>query len=158
MKIIDNFLPKKVFKQISQIVKFDLPYYYKTDNAYKVANDLYHFLHLFYYDNEVRITFFYPVIKPLLEKIKPFTLIRAKANCYPSTEKIFKHGVHIDHEHPHHGMIFYINTNNGFTILEDGTEVASVANRALIFDSGKNHQSTTCTDQDVRMNININWI
>jgi hypothetical protein len=46
----------------------------------------------------------------------------------------------------------WLNINNKKILIK------CVENRALIFDSGKNHQSTTCTDQDVRMNININWI
>ena len=59
---------------------------------------------------------------------------------------------------PHKGFLFYVNTNNGFTILEDGTKVESIANRALFFDSSKSHKSTTCTDEDIRVNININYV
>ena len=59
---------------------------------------------------------------------------------------------------PHQGLIFHINNNNGYTILEDGTKIESIANRAVFLDTSKPHQSTTCTDQDIRLNININYV
>ena len=83
--------------------------------------------------------------------------MRAKANMYLKTNKVIKHGLHVDRPFKHKGCIFYINTHNGFTVLEDGTEIKSVANRALFFDSSKKHSSTSCTDQNIRVNININY-
>ena len=44
------------------------------------------------------------------------------------------------------------------TVLEDGTECESVANRLLLFDATKPHHSTTCTDQKRRVNINVNYM
>ena len=40
---------------------------------------------------------------------------------------------------------------------EDGTKIESVANRVLLFDSSRPHSSTRCTDQKVRVNINLNY-
>ena len=57
----------------------------------------------------------------------------------------------------HKGAILYINDNNGKTILEDGTEIESKANRLLLFDASKPHNSTSCTDAKSRINININY-
>ena len=85
-------------------------------------------------------------------------MIRSKCNLYTKTEKLFEHKLHTDMPFPHKGFLFYVNTNNGFTILEDGTKVESIANRALFFDSSKSHKSTTCTDEDIRVNININYV
>ena len=59
---------------------------------------------------------------------------------------------------PHKGAIFYINTNNGFTVLEDGTEIASVSNRLLLFNPSEPHHSTSCTDVKRRVNINFNYL
>ena len=61
-------------------------------------------------------------------------------------------------EYRHKSAILYINTNNGLTVLEDGTECESVANRLLLFDASKPHHSTTCTDQKRRVNINMNYM
>ena len=157
-KVVDNFLPLKVFKEIQDIVTFKLPYYYKLGTATPNSNDLYHFVHYFYQDNSVCSNFFKEVIIPIMSNFTYYSLIRAKANCYPSTETQFTHALHTDLPVPHQGLIFHINNNNGYTILEDGTKIESIANRAVFLDTSKPHQSTTCTDQDIRLNININYV
>ena len=53
--------------------------------------------------------------------------------------------------------IFYINTNNGYTIFEDGTKVESVANRLLTFPTNMKHTGTSCTDEKTRIVINFNY-
>jgi len=50
-------------------------------------------------------------------------MIRVKANLYPKDEKFIEHDWHIDYNFNHNGAIFYVNTNNGYTILEDGTKI-----------------------------------
>ena len=158
MEIVDNFLSKNTFKKIKDMVMNELPYYYKKDNAYVGANDLYHFVHYLYDDNQISSGYFNAIARPILSKMNVFSLKRIKINCYPSTNKIYKHAFHVDWKQPHDGMLFYINTNDGLTIFKDGTEVKSIANRALFFDSSKEHRSTTCTNQNIRVNINFNYI
>ena len=53
--------------------------------------------------------------------------------------------------------IFYINTNNGGTQFSDGTRVKSVANRLVKFDCSQEHASVSCTDEDRRVLINVNY-
>ena len=53
--------------------------------------------------------------------------------------------------------IFYVNTNNGYTIFEDGTKVESVANRMITFPANLKHTGTSCTDQQVRIVINFDY-
>lgn len=85
------------------------------------------------------------------------SLIRIKANLYPSTENIEYHDKHIDYDFEHRGAIFYLKTNNGYTIVEDDIKVESIANRILLFDPSKPHNSTTCTDDKCRVNVNFNY-
>ena len=87
----------------------------------------------------------------------PKTLIRIKGNLYMKTTKIFNHNPHRDYPFKHNGAIFYINSNDGKTVLENGEEIDSVANRLLLFDSSKPHNSTSCTNAKCRINININY-
>jgi hypothetical protein len=55
--------------------------------------------------------------------------------------------------------IFYLNTNDGYTIFEkDGEKIDSLENRMLIFDSSERHSGTNCTDQKYRAVINFNFI
>ena len=54
-------------------------------------------------------------------------------------------------------MLYSINTNNGFTLFENGDKVLSKENRAIIFDGKIKHKSVSQTDKKVRINININY-
>jgi hypothetical protein len=55
--------------------------------------------------------------------------------------------------------VLYINSNNGFTIFEkDGEKINSVANRMVIFSADDRHSGTTCTDQQFRVVLNLNFI
>ena len=54
-------------------------------------------------------------------------------------------------------LIFYLNTNNGYTKFEDGTVVKSIANRLLTFPTLCKHTSSSCTDVEARVNINFNY-
>jgi len=59
-------------------------------------------------------------------------------------------------EFPHRGAIFYLNTNNGLTVVNN-QEVESIENRLLLFDPTVPHHSTTCTDDKCRVNVNFNF-
>ena len=69
-------------------------------------------------------------------------------------DKLIKH---IDFDFSHKGAILYINSCNGYTKLEDGTKIDSVANRILFFDPSTPHCSTTTSDTTARFNINFNY-
>ena len=84
------------------------------------------------------------------------SLIRIKANLYTRTNTIEHHADHTDLPFEHKTALFYLNNNNGLTVLEDGTKVESVENRLLLFDGSKKHHSTSSTDS-VRININFNY-
>tara|TARA_B100000780_G_scaffold262424_1_gene215550 strand:+ start:400 stop:888 length:489 start_codon:yes stop_codon:yes gene_type:complete len=85
------------------------------------------------------------------------SLIRIKLNLYPSSQTLLEHAVHQDYNFNHKGAIIYINDNDGFTRLEDGTCIESKANRVLFFDASQPHSSTNCTNAKARFNINVNY-
>ena len=81
-----------------------------------------------------------------------------KLNFIPRTEKIIRHGFHIDTEEYSKTSILYFNTNDGYTEFEKtGERVQSVANRIVTFDSSEKHLGTTCTNDYARLVLNINW-
>ena len=84
-------------------------------------------------------------------------LIRAKANLYSNQSKIIEHDIHTDYPFKHKGVLFSLNTCNGFTEFEDKTKIQSVENRAIFFDPSLPHHSSTCTDAPTRVNINFNY-
>jgi hypothetical protein len=158
-KIIDNFLDQENFLNIKNtIISSGIFPWYITENVSGTERDTdYYFTHIIYKDHSINSDY-YTTIKPIIDKLNVFALRRIKVNFYPSTKEIVKHPYHKDHSTPNTGSIYYINTNNGKTILDDGTEVESIENRLLIFEADVKHRSTTCTDHPIgRFNINFNY-
>ena len=53
-------------------------------------------------------------------------------------------------------VIYYVNSNNGYTEFETGKKVESVANRAVIFSNTLKHRGVSQTDTHYRAVINLN--
>jgi len=164
MKIVDNFLPKEEFKKLKDTIMSDsFPYYFSnfvSDSSENKDVNMFYFLHTVYTKGKPTSDCFPLMCEHILPKLNIFSLLRIKINCYPKTEKIIIHGKHKDFSGFNgsiKAVLFSLNTCNGSTILEDGKEIKSVANRALFFDCMKPHSSTSCTDKEARFNININY-
>lgn len=157
-EIIDNFLPRDVFGNLkNDIMGSNFSWFYNPQVATLDKKDPYfYFTHTFFTDYRVNSHSFY-LIEPILEKIKPEALIRARANLYTNLFHDAKNENHYDFNYTHKGMILYVNTNNGKTIIDDEYVIDSVENRALIFDPSVQHCSTHPTDSKVRVNISINY-
>ena len=156
-KIIDNFLTKEIFSNIKNLLmSSDFVWHYNANVSQNNRNDGFYFTHTVFKDNLVYSNKF-NLFVPILKKLKIKSLIRIKINLYTKTDEIIEHGQHVDYEFKHKGFIFYINTNNGFTRLTDGTKVESIENRGLFFNSNKKHNSSTCNDENRRVNINFNY-
>jgi len=156
-EIIDNFLPEEEFNIIKTTLMGDnFPWFYSSAVAYKEDIKSFYFAHVFIRQSQINSSYF-EILNPIIIKLKVNAIIRIKANLYPSTETLIEHEKHKDYDFEHKAAIFYVNTNNGFTILEDGIKIESVENRVLIFDPQKIHNSTNCTDEKTRVNINFNY-
>jgi hypothetical protein len=156
-EVIDNFLPEQELKSIQDVILgADFPWFFVNAiaNLGEVVEN-YYFTHIFY--RRTINSDHYNILNPILERLNVKALIRAKANLFPNINKYIVDNKHVDHTFEHKGAMFYLNTNNGGTILEDGTKIDSVENRILIFDSSKPHSSTNCTDAKRRVNINFNY-
>jgi hypothetical protein len=158
-QVIDNFLDDIDFKELQDSVLYqkNFPWYLSRGVSDIDTDDGYYFTHMFY-DNYTINSNHFELIVPIIEKINPKSLIRIKGNFYPRTERIIHHDKHIDDNYFHNGCIFYLNTNNGKTILENNIQIDSIENRLLVFDPSIPHNSTTCTNDHVgRFNINFNY-
>lgn len=155
---IDNFLDESYFFEIRDTIlnNVNFPWYFIKGVANPDDKDFY-FFHLVYAEMGINSDFYY-LLEPLLNKLNIEKLIRIKINFYPKTENILRHGNHIDYDYPHKGCIFYLNTNNGKTILNNDVEIESIENRILFFNPNQPHCSTTCSDFLYRTNININYL
>ena len=179
-KVIDNFLPSDVFDKIHELLLFPtliknkpVPTWTYSPNVMGVKaikekeqekkwgifastdQKLFYMVHIAY--DRTIASHFYDEIMPYCKSLDIKALIRIKINMFPNTEILKEHGMHIDYKFPHKGALFSVNTCDGYTKLEDGTKIDSVANRMLLFEAGKPHSSTTCTNQPVRVTINFNY-
>jgi|TARA_B100001093_G_C26521043_1_gene881791 hypothetical protein len=159
---IDNFFDDMYFKNLQDIImnqdqakQFDWHFVSHLNNKQTESDNSSYFARTIY--DQEPMHDIYDMFKPLYQLFSIRSLIRIKANCYPATENLITHAKHIDYPDTHKGAIIYINTNNGYTILEDGTKIKSIANRVLFFDASKPHSSTNCTNTKARFNINVNY-
>lgn len=111
------------------------------------------------------------LVTPILDKFTILGMNRIKANlqiCRPNHVVSDYHydSAYFDQEKQMYvpdpeitTMIYYINTNNGYTEFEDGTKVASVENRLLLFPNANpkgRHRGISQTDAHYRSVINFN--
>tara|TARA_Y100001972_G_scaffold108576_1_gene138709 strand:+ start:66 stop:572 length:507 start_codon:yes stop_codon:yes gene_type:complete len=163
MKIIDDFLWKDDHKFFVDLFENkDFPWFIcKKVAAQEVPEEYerqWYMTHMFY-DNTICSDYYGSIEEKILRhKDFPtvFAMLRIKGNMYPGAEKLSEHAPHSDTNFTHMGAIYYINTNNGYTLIE-GQKVESIANRMVIFDPSIPHNSTDCTDEPYRMNINFNF-
>ncbi len=160
----DGFLDFELFREIQNSLiheplwKFEDGIDYEDDGVGK-----FQFVHVFILSGHP-FSPFYNVIAPALEKIDPLTFLSVKANMLPRTDEIRENRFHIDLSFMDHGRmsewrtgILYLNTNNGYTLFEDGTKIESVANRFISFPSAMSHKGTTCSDENKRIILNFNY-
>ena len=170
--VIDNFLEKQTFQEMKNHM-FGLNFNWFYNNSIDFADDLnkFQFTHTFYRENVGVNSEDYSILSSIIAKLNIKNTIRIKANLLTKTFDIVKNKLHVDvynqlmkhinENEPflnYKTAIFYMNTNNGYTEFEDGSIVESVENRMVIFPSEISHRGTSCTDENVRVVINFNYI
>lgn len=169
--VLDNFLEEDKFLKIKEILLSDnFPYYFNVKKYNNISDDLenYQFTHILYREYAVQSEYFFH-FKHLIEKINPVSILDMKINLTTYSGKKYQGDLHTDV--PGHALIYkkdsdivcntlvyYINTNNGYTLFEDGTKIDSVENRLIIFKSNLMHTAVHASDQKVRCLINMNMI
>jgi len=172
VEVIDNFLSEEDFIEVEKLLMganfawhFNNLVVYGDDEESVPKEDNFQFTHAFYTPDieagyEAVNSQHFPVLFPILKKLPIKALWRVKSNMMPKQDKHIVHEYHKDvpsKDFKSTTAIFYVNTNNGYTIFKDGTKVDSVANRLVSFDSQKLHSGSTCTDTKSRVVININY-
>ncbi len=122
--------------------------------------------HAIYDDNRPLSSAFDEVYARLVSKIADLeltdfaVLTRIKANFYPHTAKLNEHKPHTDATHARRwrGAVYCLNTCDGYTGFMDGTKIDTVENRLILFDSLEPHFSTSTTNAQARININVNYV
>tara|TARA_R100001086_G_C11711559_1_gene224284 strand:- start:122 stop:631 length:510 start_codon:yes stop_codon:yes gene_type:complete len=164
IKIIDNFLDKEVFKKLQSFLLGDnCPWFY---NESKASGGYQHqFTHTFL-GNKLNPSWSNSTnhIAALLNKINPRVWIRIKSNLTSINSKAGVGGWHYDKLTD--GVpwsdtttsIFYINTNNGYTMFESGKKIPSLENRIVTFPNDLKHTGVSQTATKIRVTINLNYL
>ena len=163
-EVIDNLLEKEEFEFIKNLAMSpDIAWYWNKDintaPGYDNNDNTSYFVHnLFNLNLDYVYSTHYKHFNLFWKKLDIKSLIRVKLNLYMRTDKLEEHNPHVDLPFEHKGCVFSFNTCDGYTKLEDGTKIQSVENRALLFNPGKLHSSTSTTNAKARINININYL
>ena len=157
MRIVDSFLPQDFFDDmVNRVSSESFPWFYMNYVADKSDSSDSYLIHTLYSSFKPNSEMF-NAIGPILDLIKPKALLRCRVISYIRRDVLIEHARHVDFDFPHNTCILYLNTNNGFTRLEDGEQVMSVANRALFSDGGAMHNSSNCTDAKRRLVLTFNY-
>ena len=158
MKIVDNFLPQDYFEYLQKMMlDHNFPWLYNAEVANRgEVNDHFYFTHNLF-DNYKPTSSIFEEFIPFFKQLEMNALIRARGLLYTNQGRQIAHEKHTDYNFPHKTVVFYMNTNNGYTEFEDGTKVESVENRIVFFDGSRPHNSSTCTDQKIRVVMSINY-
>lgn len=154
--IKDNFLSEEHFLNIKNLfLSANFPWYYtEPDTAYR--DGINQFCHVFFYQETLRSEFF-PILNPILSQFTIHNLFRVKANLNPKTRQLEKGTLHTDTNVDCNTMLYYVNTNDGYTFFENGDIIESIENRLVIFPSHFRHAGTSCTNENARCVINFNF-
>jgi hypothetical protein len=158
-KIIDNFLKEDEFKNLQKIIMSQhFPWFFQKQQTELQPSDDYFFSHLFYKNNKINSNY-YEIIFPVLEKLNCKALSEVRANLTPNKNKHDMSNWHTDRVYQCYTSVFYINSNNGYTLLSeiDKIKIESIENRILIFDSTIKHAAVSQTDTANRVVINFNY-
>ena len=161
-KVVDNFLEQQDFIALKNaLMSFQFPWYY-NDSVSTLENEpFYYFTHLFYCNYRITSDFF-ELIEPIIQKINPKAIIRIKANLNTKLFTKAENAFHLDYGYPNSGAIFYVNDNDGNTVIKDlnnnEVEIKPIENRMLFFNPEYLHKSTHPTNSKRRVNINFNYI
>ena len=158
MKIVDNFLPQDYFEYLQKMMlDHNFPWLYNAEVANRgEVNDHFYFTHNLF-DNYKPTSSIFEEFIPFFKQLEMNALIRARGLLYTNQGRQIAHEKHTDYNFPHKTVVFYMNTNNGYTEFEDGTKVESVENRIVFFDGSRLHNSSTCTDQKIIVVVSLNY-
>jgi hypothetical protein len=179
-RIYDNCLPLDVFRKMKDIMlSGEFPWFYNDAilyggefesplDGYDNDNTVYQFTHTFFMGGFQSWPPSTEVIVPILDILNPRSWIRVKANLNPIGSDHLVSGWHYDMG----GMfedgtmkpyddsttaVLYMNTNNGYTLMETGDKVESVENRLVLFPNDILHTGITQTDTKIRVLLNFNF-
>jgi hypothetical protein len=159
VKVFKNILKKEEADYLEDRFTFNnFPWFITRGIVNENIDKDYQFNHIFYTNFRINSDFF-NLLEPILNVLKPTSLIRIKANLVPKESKITKHKMHTDlpDSTNYKTAVYYVNTNNGCTLFKNNKKIISEKNKLVVFNGDVEHGSTTCTNKDYRVVLNFNY-
>ena len=162
LNIVNHFFPQNQNENKYDFIKWNylngiVSNPHLSTNEYKKDDWMYNYV-FFNKKNAIsKYDKYYFLIKPIVDKLHVKELLIVRANLLVPTKKQIFHEYHTDRDEPHKVALFYVNENNGFTILKDNVKVNCEQNKILLFDGSIEHCSVSSTD-NIRCVININYV
>ena len=159
VKIDKNiYTDKQIFEIENFVTSSDFPWYYIKHKNEEKKEEIF-FGHNFYWDHNF-CSAHINLITPLLNFIRPTSILGIRMNLSINKNEHYFSGFHTDkfnNQTKHTTAIFYLNTNNGYTELEDGTKILSEKNKLASFPASVVHRSCSSTNNSCRIVINFNY-
>jgi hypothetical protein len=163
-KVIPNFLEKKDFYKFQEEIfnVHNIPWFYRNSQTLDSKNnseDIGYFSLNFFNNFSKDFTHLDYFLDKIYTKLGCKALIQSRANLVLKRDKTTELFFHTDCLFKCRTSIFYMNTNNGGTILDENKKIKidSVENTMLIFDSQIRHAMLTQSDTKRRIVLNINY-
>ena len=163
-KIIDNFLEKEDFYKFQELLfnRENTHWFFVHGQINKSKDDLedFGFFQLCFFNNFSNdFNGYNYFLHKIYEKLKCKALIQSRANLFLKQNEVKKLYFHTDYSYRCTTAVFYMNTNNGATILDENEKIKidSIENRMLVFDSQIKHCALIQSDTKRRIVVNINY-
>ena len=179
IEIHDNFLDDEDYQNLKlAFCTSEVDWKWNDSVVYSDHRDHvynFQFVHTIHHNSEF-VSEWSKLTYPILSNLKAKVLLRIKANLNVRTPTIIERKYHNDMnmdfiqtgypsfpidttDHiPYKTAIYYVNSNDGYTLFECGKKIESVSNRIVIFPGKLKHAGTTCTNEKIRVVLNINYI
>lgn len=157
---MDNFLKLEMFTQLkNEIFSYNFPWFFSKNQTYTSNINDFYFAHVVYVKNKIHSHIYEKYMVDILDKLECEALSSIRINLLTNKGDALSSDWHTDRKYSCKTAILYINTNNGYTLLDEekNIKVESKENRILIFDSQIKHCAVSQTDTDQRVVINFNY-
>ena len=163
--VLENVLDFELSENIKNIMSSnDFPWYYLPNISGEDDNERFHFTHMLSYREEHSKWYEYMAL-PIIKKIPReggvgINVHRVKVNLFVKEKENLPSKKHTDEAFPHKVALYYVNTNNGYTLLygdKENIKIPSIQNNMLILDGSIPHSAVSQTDTKIRMGVNITY-
>ena len=153
---MSNFLDQESYNKLKEFLNNKNTPWYTREGAPSV--DWILFTHYFH-DNFVPQSQGWPLIFPILEKLKCKGVIQVRANLTFKKEKRYEGDWHTDYEPTNKTAILYFTTCDGYTLLDRKKQyqIKAEENKLLIFPGDMEHRLVSQLDTEKRTVFNINY-